>query len=67
MLKLIWDSVRCSKRIFLSECKTYRDRLYYWNCLVIPDYNELKLKLLKYVYNLLVAGYLGWGKTLELL
>jgi len=27
--------------------------------LVILNYNELKLKLLKYVYNLLVAGYLG--------
>jgi len=67
MLKLIQDGVRRFKKISLSEYKAYRDRLYYQNCLVIPNYNKLKLKLLKHVYNLLVAGYLGQGKTLELL
>ena len=25
--------------------------------LIIPNYNKLKLKLLKYIYNLLVTGY----------
>jgi len=67
MLKLIWDGVRCSKRISLSECKAYRDHLYYWNCLVIPDYDKLKLKLLEYIHDLPIAGHLGRGKTLELL
>jgi len=33
--------------------------IYYRNRLVIPNYNKLKLKLLKHVYNLLVASYLG--------
>jgi hypothetical protein len=59
MLKLIQDGVRRFKKISLSKYKTYRDRLYYRNRLVIPNYNKLKLKLLKYIYNLLVAGYLG--------
>jgi len=43
----------------LSKCKAYRDRLYYKNHLVILNHNKLKLKLFKYVYNLLVASYLG--------
>jgi hypothetical protein len=53
------DSIRRSKKISLSKYKAYRNRLYYRNRLVIPNYNKLKLKLLKHIYNLLVAGYLG--------
>jgi len=36
--------------------KACGDRLYYRNRLVIPNHNKLKLKLFKYIYNLLVAG-----------
>ena len=54
-------------KVSLSEYKAYRNRLYYRNRLVVPNYNKLKLKLLKHVYDLLVAGYPGRGKTLELL
>ena len=61
------DGIKRSKKISLSECKTYGNRLYYRNRLVIPNHDKLKLKLLKHVYNLPVAGYLGRGKTLELL
>jgi hypothetical protein len=61
------DGIRRSKRISLSKCEACGNRLYYRNRLVIPNYNELKLKLLKHVYNLLVAGHPGQGKTLELL
>ena len=63
MLKLIQDGIRRSKRISLSKYKAYRNRLYYQNRLVIPNYNKLKLKLLKYVYNLLVAGHPSRGKN----
>jgi hypothetical protein len=59
MLKLIQDSIRRSKKISLSKYKAYRNRLYYRNHLVIPNYNKLKLKLLKYVYNLPITGYPG--------
>jgi len=61
------DSIRRFKKISLSKYEAYGNRLYYQNRLVIPNYNKLKLKLLKYIYNLPVAGYLGRGKTLELL
>ena len=57
MLKLIQDGVRRPKKISLSKYKAYRNRLYYQNYLIIPNYDKLKLKLLKYVYNLLVAGH----------
>jgi len=58
-LKLIQDSVRCSKKIFLSEYKARGERLYYQNRLVVPNHDKLKLKLLKHIYNLPVAGHLG--------
>jgi hypothetical protein len=66
-LKLIQDGVRRSKKISLSECEARGDRLYYRNRLVVPDHDELKLKLLEHVHDLPVAGHPGRGKTLELL
>ena len=59
MLKLIQDGVRYSKKIFLNKCETCRNYLYYQNHLIVPDYNELKLKLFEHVYNLPVTGHLG--------
>jgi len=67
MLKLIQDGIRYSKKISLSECEAYRNYLYYWNCLVVPNHDELKLKLLKHVYNLPVASHPGQRKILKLL
>ena len=67
MLKLIYDSIRYLKKISLSKYKAYKNLLYYRNRLVIPNHDELKLKLLKHVYGLLVASHPGRGKTLELL
>jgi HrpA-like RNA helicase len=61
------NSIRRSKKISLSKCEAYRNRLYYRNRLVIPNYDELKLKLLKHVHDLPIAGHPGRGKTLELL
>jgi hypothetical protein len=61
------DGIRRSKKISLSKCKTYGNRLYYRNRLVIPDHDKLKLKLLKHVHDLPIAGHPGQGKTLELL
>ena len=55
------------KKNSLSKYKAYRNCLYYKNRLVVPNYDKLKLKLLKYIYNLLVAGHPSQGKTLELL
>jgi len=66
-LKLIQDSIRYSKKISLSKCKAHRNYLYYWNHLVVPNYNKLKLKLLKHVHNLSVTSHLSQRKTLKLL
>ena len=55
------------KGFFLNKYKAYRNYLYYWNCLVVLDHDELKLKLFKHIYNLLVASHLSREKTLELL
>ena len=53
------DGIRRSKKISLSKYKARGNRLYYQNRLVIPNYNKLKLKLLKHIYNLPVASHLG--------
>ena len=66
-LKLMQDGIRRSKKISLSECEARGNRLYYRNRLVVPDHDELKLKLLEHVHDLPVAGHPGRGKTLELL
>jgi len=59
MLKLMQNSIRRSKKISLSKYKACGNRLYYRNRLVIPNYNKLKLKLLKHVHDLPITGYLG--------
>ena len=34
--------------------------------MVIPNYDELKIKLFEYAYNSLVGGHLGCNKTLDI-
>ena len=66
-LKLIQDSVKCFKKISLSKCKACGNCLYYWNRLIIFNYNEFKLMLFEHIYDLPIASYLGQRKTLKLL
>lgn len=58
---------RRSKKITLSECEERDGKLYYRGRLAIPNYNKLKLKLLRYVHDSSVSRHLGRGKTLEIL
>ncbi len=66
-MTLLRTGVRKSTRITLSECETRNSRLYYRNRLVIPDHDELKVKLLRYVHDSPVGGHPGRTKTLDLL
>ena len=66
-LELLRTGVRRSKKFTLAEC-TFRDgKLYYRNRLVVPDHDELKIKLLRHVHDSPVGGHLGRSKTLEIL
>jgi transposase InsO family protein len=67
IMNLIRSEVRRSRKITLSECTIRDDKLYYQDRLVIPDHDELKLKLLRYVHDSPVGGHAGRAKTLELL
>jgi len=49
-LSLLWNSTWKLKKIMLSECQIWFNKLYYQNHLMIPDHNKLKLKLLHYVH-----------------
>ena len=60
-------SIRRLKRISLSECEIRRNRLFYRDRIVIPNNDELKLKLLRHAHESPAAGHLGRTKTLDLL
>jgi hypothetical protein len=67
VVDLIRREVRRSKKISLSECRIRENRLFYRDRLVVPDHDELKIKLLRHVHDSLVGGHLGRAKTLEVL
>jgi hypothetical protein len=50
----------------LSECGSRGGRLYYRNRLVVPDHDELKIKILRAVHDSPSGGHPGRGKTLEI-
>ena len=65
-LQLLKDGARRSKTMTLSECETRGGRLYYRNRLVVPDHDELKIKILQAVHDSPSGGHPGRGKTLEI-
>ena len=67
IMNLIRSGTQRSKKISLSECTIQNNKLYYQDRLIIPDHDELKLKLLRYVHDSPVGGHNGRAKTLELL
>jgi hypothetical protein len=67
ILGLLRNGTRRSKKISLSECEARDNRLYFRNRLVIPNHDELKVKLLRYVHDSPVGGHPGRTKTLEIL
>jgi hypothetical protein len=67
ILSLIRDGARRSKKLSLSECEDREGRLYYRDRLVIPNNDELKIKLLRIAHDSPAGGHSGRGKTLEIL
>lgn len=67
VMELLRTNVRRSKKISLSDCKLRDNRLYFRDRLMIPDHDELKLKLLRHAHDSPVGGHPGRAKTLELL
>jgi hypothetical protein len=65
-ISLLQSKTRRSKKISLSECEVRLDRLYYRGRLVIPDVDELKLKILRQTHDAPTSGHPGRAKTLEL-
>ena len=66
-MELLRNGTRRSKKISLSECLLKDNRLYYRDRLVIPNHDELKIKLLRHVHDSPIGGHLGRAKTLYLL
>jgi hypothetical protein len=67
VIQLLRSGIRRSKKISLSDCEFRENRLYYRSRLVIPDNDELKVKLLRHVHDSPMGGHPGRAKTLEVL
>ena len=66
-LELLRTGNRRSKKLSLSECEEREGRLYYRGRMMIPDHDELKIKLLRITHDAPAGGHPGRGKTLDLL
>jgi hypothetical protein len=65
--KLIRDGAQRSTKITLADCKLREDRLFFQNRLVLPESDELRLKLLRSVHDAPIGGHQGRARTLDLL
>jgi len=67
ILGLLHDGTRQCKEISLADCKETNGRLFYQDCLYVPDYTPLRLQLLQDHHDPPAMGHPGRAKTLELL
>jgi hypothetical protein len=65
-LQLLEEGAQRSKIVTLSECEARGKRLYYCDRLVVPDNDELKIKILRAAHDSPSGGHPGRGKTLEI-
>ena len=56
-----------TKLITLAECTELNERLYYQGKRYVPDYEPLKIELLRRYHDSPLAGHPGSAKTLELI
>lgn len=66
ILDLRRKDTKHSKEISLTECTELDSRLLYQECLYVPDYSPLRLRIMKLYYNAPSAGYPGYEKIFEL-
>ena len=67
ILGLLHDGTRQWKEISLADCKEMNGRLFYRDCLFVPDHTPLRLQLLQDHHDPPAMGHPGRAKTLELL
>ena len=67
ILGLLRDGTRQCKEISLADCKEMNGRLFYRDCIFVPDHTPLQLQLLQDHHDPPTMGHPGRVKTLELL
>jgi len=67
ILGLLRDGTRQCKEISLADCKETNGRLFYQDCLFVPDHTPLRLRLLQDHHDPPAMRHQGRAKTLELL
>jgi hypothetical protein len=67
IIELIRTGTRKSNKISLSECEVIDNRLFFRGRLMIPENDELKVKILRETHDAPAAGHPGRARTLELI
>jgi len=67
ILRQLEEGSRHSREISLADCKVRDNRLIYRDCIYVPDYTPLRLRLLQDHHEPPAVGHPGRAKTLELL
>ena len=66
ILRQLEEGSRHSREISLADCKVRDNRLTYQDCIYVPDYTPLRLRLLGDHHEPPAVGHPGRAKTLEL-
>ena len=67
VIQTLRTGARRLKNFPLSECELREDQVYYRDRLIIPNNDELQLKILQLCYESLLAGHSGMTKLLKLI
>ena len=54
------------KEIILTECKIWNDWLFYWDNLIVSNFEFLWFKILEFAYNVVIAEHSDHAKTYEI-
>ena len=67
IIQMLADNIQSSKEISLADCKVTNGQLRYRDCIYVPNYDPLRLRILQDHHDPPTMGHPGRAKTLELI
>jgi hypothetical protein len=65
IIKALREKLRRVKRFSLIEYELKKNKVYYKNCLFIPENDKLRLRIFQIIYNSTVGGHPGRTKLIK--